>query len=220
MSHNKIASHPSPGIHAADKLVVYANAFSHLGHEQASGYQTSGGSRACTGGMLRPIPIISRVNRDTDHSGHQFTLKEVNLRIQSPQTQRDMLGKLVTLHQEHPDKVSLREVTSAIWINLYVASYQKSARTKTQQLIDCSTAGHDVLATTLRALFYHLAQNPAIARKLQDEILSTAAGFDDSCVVPDLVVSKLPYLYVTKSYTLSILILSHQVAGTATGICR
>ncbi|KAJ4413456.1 hypothetical protein N0V82_008530 [Gnomoniopsis sp. IMI 355080] len=138
-----------------------------------------------------------------------FTLKEVEARIASPQKQKDMLDKLMTLHQEQPDKVSLREVTSAIWINLYVTRCPTSAPKETQLLINFSSAGHDALATTLRALFYYLAQNPATAKKLQDEILSAAAGFDDSRVVPDLVVSKLPYLEAVIQETLRF----HPVTG-------
>lgn len=34
----------------------------------------------------------------------------------APET--DMLSRLLDLHAEHPDKVSIREVTAAIFINL------------------------------------------------------------------------------------------------------
>lgn len=57
-----------------------------------------------------------------------------------------------------------------------------------------STAGHDVLATTLRALLYYLARNEVIAQKLRNEILCAVADLDKSSIVPDSVVSKLPYL--------------------------
>lgn len=52
----------------------------------------------------------------------QFTLAEVKARQKSGQsssaTQPDMLGRLLDLHAENPDKVSLREVIAAVFINL------------------------------------------------------------------------------------------------------
>ncbi|KAG4219184.1 hypothetical protein PC116_g32336 [Phytophthora cactorum] len=52
----------------------------------------------------------------------KFTLSEVEARRKSPHNQTDMLGRLLDLHLEQPDKVSITEITAAIFINLWVTS--------------------------------------------------------------------------------------------------
>lgn len=51
---------------------------------------------------------------------NQFTLAEVEARQKSrpSATETDMLDRLLDLHAENPDKVSLREVIAAVFINL------------------------------------------------------------------------------------------------------
>ncbi|KAI1463443.1 benzoate 4-monooxygenase cytochrome P450 [Daldinia caldariorum] len=119
-----------------------------------------------------------------------FTLSEVEARRKSSQNQADMLGRLLDLHLEHPDKVSIREITAAIFINL--------------------TAGHDVLAITIRAIWYYLSQNPRVLSKLRDEIRSASDGYSTSSIVPHPVVAKLPYLNAVIQETLRI----HPNTGT------
>lgn len=57
-----------------------------------------------------------------------------------------------------------------------------------------STAGHDVLAITIRAIWYHLAQNPSVLSKLRAEIESASNEYSTSSTIPFSVVAKLPYL--------------------------
>ncbi|KAL4966093.1 cytochrome P450 [Aspergillus stella-maris] len=74
----------------------------------------------------------------------------VDERLKSREKKTDILDRFLALHESDPDKVSVGELTAAIFINLM--------------------AGHDVLATTLRAVWYYLAQDPHIMRKLHAEI--------------------------------------------------
>lgn len=60
-----------------------------------------------------------------------------------------------------------------------------------------STAGHDVLAITLRAIWYYLARHDRVRDKLRDEIRSASGGYPPESFVPFSEVSKLPYLYVS-----------------------
>ncbi|KAL3473779.1 cytochrome P450 [Aspergillus californicus] len=97
----------------------------------------------------------------------QFTFNTVNERRKSEKTdsktaETDMLSSFLALHESNPDKVSLLEVNAAIFINLM--------------------AGHDLLATTLRATWYYLAQDPAIMRALRAEIAAARQdeGLTDS----------------------------------------
>ncbi|KAI2768408.1 benzoate 4-monooxygenase cytochrome P450 [Daldinia loculata] len=120
----------------------------------------------------------------------KFTLSEVEARRKSSQTQTDMLGRLLDLHLEQPDKVSIRDLTAAIFINL--------------------TAGHDVLAITIRAIWYHLAQNPSVLSKLRAEIESASNEYSTSSTIPFSVVAKLPYLNAVIQETLRV----HPNTGT------
>ncbi|KUI58928.1 Pisatin demethylase [Cytospora mali] len=104
----------------------------------------------------------------------KFTLAEVKAREKSSRTRTDMLSRLLDLHTEHPEKLSIREATAAIFINL--------------------TAGHDVLAITLRAIWYYLARDARVLMKLRAEIRSASSGHSISSIVPSSVVSRLPYL--------------------------
>ncbi|KAK6951538.1 hypothetical protein Daesc_006059 [Daldinia eschscholtzii] len=95
----------------------------------------------------------------------KFTLSEVEARRKSPHNQTDMLGRLLDLHLEQPDKVSITEITAAIFINL--------------------TAGHDVLAITIRAIWYYLSQNPRVLNKLRAEIRSASEGYSTNAVIQE-----------------------------------
>ncbi|RAL13169.1 cytochrome P450 [Aspergillus homomorphus CBS 101889] len=105
----------------------------------------------------------------------EYTFNIVEQRLSSPTADDDMLNKMLKLHEAQPQKVTIHELTSAIFINLM--------------------AGHDVLAVTLRAMWYFLAQNPPVLQKLRNELQAAAAERSTSVqglTAQDL--SSLPYL--------------------------
>lgn len=59
-------------------------------------------------------------------------------------------------------------------------------------------AGHDVLAITLRAIWYYLAQNPRVVKTLRDEIIvarkEEGLSEDINAQLPYPKASSLPYL--------------------------
>ena len=63
-------------------------------------------------------------------------------------------------------------------------------------------AGHDVLAITLRAIWYYLAQHPQMKIKLRAEILAANSKHSSSSPIPYEKVSELPYLNAVISETL------------------
>ncbi|KAB8291577.1 hypothetical protein EYC80_006377 [Monilinia laxa] len=85
-----------------------------------------------------------------------------------------MLSLLLRLHRDSPNKLGVREIIGAVYINI--------------------VAAHDVTAITLRTVFYHRSRSPAIHRKLYDEI----AEADRLCLISyparHSEVSSAPYL--------------------------
>lgn len=91
------------------------------------------GASSATGTADSPIPSEHGESRASSSSQYarfrmsarsvlnltQFTLKEVDERQKSPRPAPDMLNKLLKLHEAQPEKISIREVTAAIHINLY-----------------------------------------------------------------------------------------------------
>ena len=57
-----------------------------------------------------------------------------------------------------------------------------------------SIAGHDVLAITLRAIFYYLARSPRVMTKLRDEIASLDNSYTLSEPLPYSEVTNFTYL--------------------------
>ena len=55
-------------------------------------------------------------------------------------------------------------------------------------------AGHDVLATTLRAIFYYLAQDLRILSVLRSEILNASRDVSLDELLPYQQLTRLPYL--------------------------
>ncbi|KAI1342698.1 benzoate 4-monooxygenase cytochrome P450 [Xylariaceae sp. FL0016] len=122
----------------------------------------------------------------------RFALQEVDARRKavSHESPTDMLGKFLDLHSEQPDRVSVRELTAAIFINL--------------------TAGHDVLAITLRAIWYYLARNERVLNKLREEIKLACSDLSPGSQLPFSEASKLPYLNAVIQETLRV----HPNTGT------
>ncbi|KAF7862479.1 hypothetical protein EAF04_007352 [Stromatinia cepivora] len=103
-----------------------------------------------------------------------YTFAEVASRRQNPKPASDMLNNFLKLQEAQPEKLSNKEITGALYINLM--------------------AGHDVLAITLRSIFYYLARTPRVLDKLRTEISSVVGKYSLSTVVPYSEVSHLPYL--------------------------
>ncbi|KAI0902791.1 cytochrome P450 oxidoreductase [Ustulina deusta] len=149
-------------------------------------------------GLFTQAPVLqrllsylrSRVQAEESEPILKYTLSEVRSRTELLPPQTDMLGKLLDVHYKHPDKVSIRDVTAAIFINL--------------------TAGHDVLAITLRAIWYYLCCNKRVLGKLRDEIQLVSDNFPPSSVASFSEISKLPYLNAVIQETLRI----HPNTGT------
>ncbi|KAF2232240.1 cytochrome P450 oxidoreductase [Viridothelium virens] len=82
---------------------------------------------------------------------YTWTVDLVKSRLDHPTESKDMLNSLLHLHKTDPDRLSLREVTGAAYINLVTA--------------------HDVLAIALRAIMYYVCRDQSVYRKLNEEIL-------------------------------------------------
>lgn len=55
-------------------------------------------------------------------------------------------------------------------------------------------AGHDVLAITLRAIFYYLVKHPLVLSKLKDEIAPLNMEYSPEFTIPYSKLATLPYL--------------------------
>ncbi|PLB50941.1 cytochrome P450 [Aspergillus steynii IBT 23096] len=137
-------------------------------------------------GLLTQAPILhlglrllrSLMPAENSEPLIQYSFDKVEQRQKSLEKKPDMLNKFLSLHEAQPEKVSVREIKAAIFINLM--------------------AGHDVLAITLRAIWYYLAQNPRVAKILRAEIAGArqAEGLseDDDAQLSYATASSLPYL--------------------------
>lgn len=68
---------------------------------------------------LLPVShLIARRSKDLKLNLIQFTFNEVQARQKSREPASDLLDKLLKLHEAQPDKVTIRELTAAIFINL------------------------------------------------------------------------------------------------------
>lgn len=73
------------------------------------------------------------------------------------------------MHKSVPEKFTIRDVIAAAYINVYVR-HMELHRTTHFSNISYRVTAHDVVAITLRAVVYYLAKNPAMKKKLQQEI--------------------------------------------------
>lgn len=63
---------------------------------------------------------------DTLLTSEKFTLREVHDRTTSSKTHTDMLSRLLGVHDQYPDKVSVRDIIAAVFINMFVLSFTLS----------------------------------------------------------------------------------------------
>ena len=68
---------------------------------------------------LLPVNIALPKLRTQLLTANQFTFNEVELRHKSSRSSNDMLGKFLKLHNARQDNLSMRELTAAVFINLY-----------------------------------------------------------------------------------------------------
>ncbi|KAI3324021.1 cytochrome P450 oxidoreductase [Xylariaceae sp. AK1471] len=149
-------------------------------------------------GLLTQAPLLQRLLKgfrfvapvENAEPILKLTLDEVSNRRKSSQRENDMLCQFLNLHSTQPEKVSITDITAAIFINL--------------------TAGHDVLAITLRAVWHYLAQNGHVLKALRAEIEAAAKDTPISSTVPITKISKLPYLNAVIQETLRV----HPNTGT------
>ncbi|THV48370.1 hypothetical protein BGAL_0252g00020 [Botrytis galanthina] len=99
-----------------------------------------------------------------------YTFAEVASRSQKPKQTSDMLNNFLKLQEEKPEKLSKQEITGSLM------------------------AGHDVLAITLRSVFYYLARTPIVLDKLRAEISSVESKYPLPALIPYSAVLELPYL--------------------------
>ncbi|KAF1973121.1 benzoate 4-monooxygenase cytochrome P450 [Bimuria novae-zelandiae CBS 107.79] len=104
----------------------------------------------------------------------QLSVAQAESRIRDGTYKQDMLNSLIEIHKSDPEKLSVDDVAGAIYINLM--------------------AGHDVLAITLRTLFYHLARRQDVRTKLREELSDTEGDYQLPHHLPYSKLSKLTYL--------------------------
>ncbi|KAK6005954.1 hypothetical protein QM012_006364 [Aureobasidium pullulans] len=113
-------------------------------------------------GMRKTNPILLK------------TSSLVQERIKMPTSAPDMLNKFLNLQESQPDKITRREITGSVYINLM--------------------AGHDVLAVTIRAILYYVARTPSVEAKLRDEIAALSSRYTASELIPYSALMDLKYL--------------------------
>lgn len=101
-----------------------------------------------------------------------------------------MLNAMINVHQDNPNRLSLREVHGAAYINMY--EYIKDWMSV--MLTNSSVTAHDVLAITIRATLYHLCKNQICYQKLVSEIRTADAAGNISSPAKYNEISTLPYL--------------------------
>ncbi|KAI9667768.1 MAG: hypothetical protein M1821_000585 [Bathelium mastoideum] len=137
---------------------------------------------------------------------YNFVLDLVHERLKHPSNSTDMLNRLLALHKKDPEKVSLREVIGAAYINVY-------ATRNSVNFIEInahSVTAHDVVAIELRAILYHVSRNPRCYEKMMKEIMEAEEAQMLSYPAKYSEVSMLPYVSATIQEALRI----HPSTGT------
>ncbi|KAI1442488.1 benzoate 4-monooxygenase cytochrome P450 [Annulohypoxylon stygium] len=104
----------------------------------------------------------------------KYTASALRERLEKPTETPDILNNFLRLREAQPDKISMRDITGSIYINLM--------------------AGHDVLAVTLRAILYYVARTPRVETKLRTELGSLYSNYALSDIIPYVELTKLSYL--------------------------
>ncbi|OQD61524.1 hypothetical protein PENPOL_c016G07209 [Penicillium polonicum] len=104
----------------------------------------------------------------------KYTTAVVRQRLEKPTETPDMLNSFLALRKAQPEKLSIRDITGSIYINLM--------------------AGHDVLAVTLRTILYYVARSPRVEDKLRGELATIITHYRPTDAIPYTETSKLPYL--------------------------
>lgn len=102
-----------------------------------------------------------------------------------------MLNNFIRLQESQPDKLSIREIIGAVYINLQVEVAFEEQKRVTDY---CSIAGHDVLAVTLRAILYHVARHPRVEQRLREELSAFDKPYPRPTPIPYIDLTQLPYM--------------------------
>lgn len=122
------------------------------------------------------MPLIGNHLAINDREGtiRDYTVREVQGRLERGSDRPDILGKLFSIHKEKPLEMNMANVSSVASSNV--------------------GAGSDTTAISLRAMIYFLLKNPDKKAKLIQEIDSAALAEDTSEVFSYQQALKMPYL--------------------------
>ncbi len=113
-------------------------------------------------------------------------------RQKNPVEGKDMLARLLEVHDKDPNQLSFRELVAITTTNMY--ELLSLLPFNNQLSVIHSIAGSDTTAITLRAVFYYLSKNRTAYSALQQEIdlaisekrLSTPATYNECAQLPYL----------------------------------
>jgi cytochrome P450 len=131
--------------------------------------------------LHRPISKLMTLIRGSggnsatvDFTQSQLQERLANMDIEKIESKGDFLSKLLSLHADNPEKVTMADVFMACMTNI--------------------GAGSDTTGISLSAVIYHLCKNPEVMRKLREEIDGLAKKGEISDPVTYAQAQKMPYL--------------------------
>jgi cytochrome P450 len=129
----------------------------------------------------RPISKLMRLIRGSggdsafvDFTQSQLQERLANMDIEKIESKGDFLSKLLRLHADNPEKVTMYDVFMACMTNI--------------------GAGSDTTGLSLSAVIYYLCKNPEVMRKLREEIDGLAKKGEISDPVTYGQAQNMPYL--------------------------
>ncbi|PMD27974.1 cytochrome P450 [Hyaloscypha hepaticicola] len=129
----------------------------------------------------RPISKLMRLIRGSggdsafvDFTQSQLQERLANMDIEKIESKGDFLSKLLSLHADKPEKVTMADVFMACMTNI--------------------GAGSDTTGLSLSAVIYYLCKNPEVMRKLREEIDGLAKKGEISDPVTHGQAQNMPYL--------------------------
>lgn len=136
-------------------------------------------------------PLIGNHLALNARSGYirDFTMQQAQSRIQRGSDHRDMLGKLIEVHEQKPAEVDDTVVISMAASNVF--------------------AGSDTTSIALRTVFYHLLKNPECLQRLLGEIDRVVGRGDLDKPVTFEQANNMPYLQAIMNEALRI----HAIIG-------